>query len=69
MYKSKNDFTKNDAISEVFLSSVLIAIAVAVFMTLNFYIISDTESSSAPSVLIVGQLEGNKIIVEHCRGP
>ena len=69
MHKIRNDFKKNDAISEVFLTSVLIAIAVSVFMTLNFYILSDTESSYAPSVLLVGHLKENKLIIEHGRGP
>lgn len=70
MYKIKNDFTKNDAVSEILLSVIMLVIAVSVFTVLNLYILSDTtESSSIPSVSIVGQLEGNKIIIEHGYGP
>jgi len=69
MYKIKNDFIKNDAVSEILLSVIMLVIAVSVFTVLNLYILSDTEHSSIPSVIIVGQLEGNKIIIEHGYGP
>lgn len=69
MYKIKNDLTKNDAVSEVLLSVIMLVIAVSVFTVLNFVILSEPEPSSVPSVSIVGQLEGNKIVIEHGFGP
>ena len=69
MYKIMNDFIKIDAVSEIFSVIIMIAIAISIFIPLNLYITSDIGSSSNPSPLIIGQLEGDKIIFEHCHGP
>lgn len=69
MYKKKKYLIKNDALSEIVSTVIMIAFAVSLFIPLNLIITSDIESSTDPSTLIVGQLVGDKIIIEHCGGP
>ena len=69
MYKISNNFKKIDAISETFSAIILMVIAISIFIPLNMYIESDKGTSYTPSPLIVGHLEDDKIIIEHCQGP
>jgi len=69
MYKKINNFRKNIAVSEVISVIFLIAIAILVFVVLHSQIISDTVPSIQPPVTLVGKLEGDKLIIEHSRGP
>ena len=64
-----NNFKKIDAVSGVFSVIIMISIAISIFISLTLYITSDMGSSSNPSPSIVGQLEGNKIVIEHSFGP
>jgi hypothetical protein len=66
----KNNFSKkNDAISEVFSVILLIGITVVVFVALYVLVLSDPGPSSQSSVILNGQSEVDKFIIEHSRGP
>ena len=69
MYKISNDLKKIDAISETFSVIILMVIAISLFIALNMYIESDKGTSYTPSPIIVGHVEDDKIIIEHCQGP
>jgi len=69
MYKKTNNCRKNNGISEVISVILLIAIAISVFVVLHSQIISDSGPSIQAPVTLVGKLEGDKLIIEHSRGP
>ena len=59
---------KNNAVSEVIDTIMLLGIAVVLFSVLSFIVLSYPFNPSTPSVNIIGFVDGDEIILEHRGG-
>jgi hypothetical protein len=69
MFKNNKNSRNIYAISEVISVLLLITITIGVFVGLHIVITGDPGPETQQSVIISGNLEGEKYIVEHSRGP
>ena len=64
-----NNSRSNYAISEVISVLLLISITIGVFVGLHIVMTNDPGPETQQSTIISGNIEGEKFIVEHSRGP
>jgi len=67
MMKIRN-ILKNDAVTEVVGTILLLGIAMSLFSVVSVFVLSYQTSPAAPSVNIVGAIEGTNIILDHRGG-